>query len=73
MLSNRRRPLIVFTPKSLLRHKGATSPVRDFTSGSFRPVLGDTEVDPAGVRRVVLCSGKIYYDLLARREKLGPE
>nr|PZN45073.1 MAG: multifunctional oxoglutarate decarboxylase/oxoglutarate dehydrogenase thiamine pyrophosphate-binding subunit/dihydrolipoyllysine-residue succinyltransferase subunit [Actinomycetota bacterium] len=71
VLSNRRRPLIVFTPKSLLRHKGATSPVRDFTSGSFRPVLGDTKVDPAGVRTVVLCSGKIYYDLLARREKLG--
>ncbi|GGM93187.1 alpha-ketoglutarate decarboxylase [Thermopolyspora flexuosa] len=71
VLSNRRRPLIVFTPKSLLRHKGATSPVRDFTGGSFRPVLGDTKVDPAGVRTVVLCSGKIYYDLLARREKLG--
>jgi len=71
VLSNRRRPLVVFTPKSLLRHKGATSPVRDFTGGSFRPVLGDTKVDPAGVRTVVLCSGKIYYDLLARREKLG--
>mgnify|MGYP002620567785 FL=1 len=71
VLSNRRRPLIVFTPKSLLRHKGAASPVSEFTSGSFRPVLGDTTVDPSAVRRVVLCSGKIYYDMVAAREKSG--
>ncbi|GAA2882684.1 multifunctional oxoglutarate decarboxylase/oxoglutarate dehydrogenase thiamine pyrophosphate-binding subunit/dihydrolipoyllysine-residue succinyltransferase subunit [Streptosporangium fragile] len=70
-LSNRHRPLVVFTPKSLLRHKAAVSAVGDFTSGSFQPVLGDTTVDPSGVRKVVLVSGKLYYDLAATREKLG--
>ncbi|MFC3979107.1 MULTISPECIES: multifunctional oxoglutarate decarboxylase/oxoglutarate dehydrogenase thiamine pyrophosphate-binding subunit/dihydrolipoyllysine-residue succinyltransferase subunit [Streptosporangium] len=70
-MSNRRRPLVVFTPKSLLRHKAAVSAVSEFTSGSFRPVLGDTTVNPAQVRKVVLCSGKIYYDLAAAREKQG--
>jgi 2-oxoglutarate dehydrogenase E1 component len=64
-----RRPLIVFTPKSMLRLKGASSDVADFTSGTFEPVIGDRTVDPAKVDRVVLCSGKIYYDLLARRAK----
>jgi 2-oxoglutarate dehydrogenase E1 component len=62
-----RRPLIVFTPKSMLRLKGATSDVQDFTTGTFEPVIGDRTVDPAVVDRVVLCSGKIYYDLLGRR------
>src|SRR6476659_6718541 len=51
-LSNRHRPLVVFTPKSLLRHKAAISAVSDFTSGSFRPVLGDITAPPAGVRKV---------------------
>ncbi|MFC4061393.1 multifunctional oxoglutarate decarboxylase/oxoglutarate dehydrogenase thiamine pyrophosphate-binding subunit/dihydrolipoyllysine-residue succinyltransferase subunit [Planomonospora corallina] len=69
--SNRHRPLIVFTPKSLLRHKAAVSAVSDFTSGSFKPVIGDSTVDPAGVRTVVLCSGKIYYDLAAARDAQG--
>jgi multifunctional 2-oxoglutarate metabolism enzyme len=67
-LSPVRRPLIAFTPKSLLRLKAAVSDLDDFTTGTFRPVIGDT-VDPAGVRRVVLCSGKIYYDLAAERER----
>ncbi|WP_433497788.1 multifunctional oxoglutarate decarboxylase/oxoglutarate dehydrogenase thiamine pyrophosphate-binding subunit/dihydrolipoyllysine-residue succinyltransferase subunit [Sphaerimonospora sp. CA-214678] len=71
VLSNRHRPLIVFTPKSLLRLKAAASATADFTSGSFRPVIGDSTVDPAAVTRVVVCSGRIYYDLLARREKSG--
>lgn len=52
------------TPKSLLRHKLAVSPVEEFTSGSFMEVLDDTNVDPSRVKRVVLCSGKVYYDLL---------
>ena len=65
-LSPVRRPLIAFTPKSLLRLKAAVSELDDFTTGTFRPVIGDT-VDPAGVRRVLLCSGKIYYDLVAAR------
>ena len=66
-----RRPLIVFTPKSMLRLKAAASPVEDFTEGGFRPVIPETvvDIDPAGVRRVLLCSGKVYYDLLAERAK----
>ncbi len=71
VLSNRHRPLIVFPPMSLLRHKGAASPVEEFTTGAFRPVLGDPSVDPSGVRQVVLCSGRIYYDLLTARDKGG--
>ncbi|GAA4210287.1 multifunctional oxoglutarate decarboxylase/oxoglutarate dehydrogenase thiamine pyrophosphate-binding subunit/dihydrolipoyllysine-residue succinyltransferase subunit [Streptosporangium oxazolinicum] len=70
-LSNRHRPLVVFTPKSLLRHKAAISAVGDFTSGSFQPVLGDVTAPPAGVRKVVLVSGKLYYDLAAARDKEG--
>nr|WP_259359535.1 multifunctional oxoglutarate decarboxylase/oxoglutarate dehydrogenase thiamine pyrophosphate-binding subunit/dihydrolipoyllysine-residue succinyltransferase subunit [Brachybacterium sp. NBEC-018] len=66
-----RRPLIVFTPKSMLRNKAAVSAVEDFTSGGFRPVLPDTTVDPQQVRRVILTSGKVYWDLVARREKDG--
>ncbi|HSZ99795.1 MAG TPA: multifunctional oxoglutarate decarboxylase/oxoglutarate dehydrogenase thiamine pyrophosphate-binding subunit/dihydrolipoyllysine-residue succinyltransferase subunit [Streptosporangiaceae bacterium] len=75
-LSSRVKPLIVFTPKSMLRLKAATSAMADFTTGSFRPVLSDLAgaqagVDPAGVRRVVLCAGKIYYDLAERRQATG--
>jgi multifunctional 2-oxoglutarate metabolism enzyme len=67
-LSGRRTPLVVFTPKSMLRLKDATSGVPDFASGSFRPVIGDHgDLDPAAVRRVLLCSGKVYYDLAGRR------
>ncbi len=64
-----RKPLVVFTPKQLLRLRAATSPVEDFTSGTFQPVIGDDHVDPSGVDRVLLCSGRVYYDLLARRVK----
>jgi multifunctional 2-oxoglutarate metabolism enzyme len=66
-----RRPLVVFTPKSMLRLKAAASAVEDFTSGTFRPVIPEAEggIDPAGVRRVLLCAGKVYYDLLAARAK----
>jgi 2-oxoglutarate decarboxylase len=64
-----RRPLIVFTPKSMLRLKAATSPTEEFTSGHFLPVIADAHVDPANVDRVLLCSGKIYWDLVAEREK----
>ena len=66
-LSDRHKPLVVFTPKSLLRLKAAASPVAEFTSGSFRPLIADLGGDPAGVRRVLLCAGKVYYDLAARR------
>jgi 2-oxoglutarate dehydrogenase E1 component len=66
-----RRPLIVFTPKSMLRLKAAASAVEDLTSGTFRPVIPETEsgLDTGAVRRVLLCSGKVYYDLLAERAK----
>ncbi len=61
------KPLIVFTPKSMLRLKAATSHAAEFTTGGFRPVIGDSTVPPEGVRKVVFCSGKVYYDLLAER------
>ena len=70
-LSDVRRPLIAFTPKSLLRLKTAVSQLDDFTTGSFRPVIGDPVADAAGVTRLVFCSGKIYYDLLAGRTEAG--
>jgi 2-oxoglutarate dehydrogenase E1 component len=54
----------------MLRLKAAASPVTDFTSGSFRPLIGSAQESDAGVRRVVLCSGKVYYDLAARRRAL---
>jgi 2-oxoglutarate dehydrogenase complex dehydrogenase (E1) component-like enzyme len=62
-----RRPLIAFTPKSLLRLKAAVSGLDEFTNGTFQTVIGDTAADPATVRRVLLCSGKVYYDLAAAR------
>jgi 2-oxoglutarate dehydrogenase E1 component len=65
-LSPKKKPLVVFTPKSLLRHKLAVSSVADFTTGGFQTVIGDT-VDPAGVKRVLLCAGKVYYDLVQAR------
>ncbi|MGV1033721.1 MAG: multifunctional oxoglutarate decarboxylase/oxoglutarate dehydrogenase thiamine pyrophosphate-binding subunit/dihydrolipoyllysine-residue succinyltransferase subunit [Microbacteriaceae bacterium] len=68
--SRPRKPLIVFTPKAMLRLRGATSEVADFTTGGFQPVIDDSRVsDPATIKRVVQCSGKIYYDLLAELEK----
>ena len=71
-LSPVRRPLVVFTPKSLLRHREVVSSISDFTSGRFQPVLGDTTVpDPAKVKRVLICTGKVYYDLTAARAARG--
>ncbi len=64
-----RKPLVVFTPKSLLRHPKAVSTFDELSSGGFQEVINDTGIDPARVTRVVFCSGKIYYDLLAAREK----
>ncbi|MGM1076332.1 multifunctional oxoglutarate decarboxylase/oxoglutarate dehydrogenase thiamine pyrophosphate-binding subunit/dihydrolipoyllysine-residue succinyltransferase subunit [Streptomyces sp. H28] len=65
------KPLVVFTPKSMLRLKAAASKAEEFTSGRFRPVIGDDTVDPATVKKVVFCSGKVYYDLDAERKKRG--
>jgi 2-oxoglutarate dehydrogenase E1 component len=63
------RPLIVFTPKSMLRSKAAASQPGDFTSGEWRPVIGDDAVDAAAVERVLLCSGRITWDLFAERQR----
>jgi 2-oxoglutarate dehydrogenase E1 component len=64
-----RKPCIVFSPKSLLRHPAVVSPLKDFTSGSFLEVLEDPNVSAKDVKRVVLCSGKIYYDLAEVQQK----
>ncbi len=72
MLRPMRRPLIVFTPKSLLRSKEAASPLNDFTEGQFKPVIPEMEdLDAGSVRRIIACSGKIYYELLAARRAKG--
>ncbi|HJX90638.1 MAG TPA: multifunctional oxoglutarate decarboxylase/oxoglutarate dehydrogenase thiamine pyrophosphate-binding subunit/dihydrolipoyllysine-residue succinyltransferase subunit [Pyrinomonadaceae bacterium] len=66
------RPLIVMTPKSLLRLAAAASTVADLTQGGFRPLIDDAEItDGASVEKVVMCSGKVYYDLIEARKKLG--
>ncbi|TKB99608.1 2-oxoglutarate dehydrogenase E1 component [Pedobacter cryotolerans] len=59
-----RKPLVVFSPKSLLRHPLCVSPLKDFTDGKFQEVIDDVNVKPADVKRVVFCSGKIYYEML---------
>jgi 2-oxoglutarate decarboxylase len=71
VLGSLTRPLVIFTPKSLLRAKQAVSRRADFTSGNFRPLITDPEATGPGIRRVLMCSGKVYYDLLAHREKHG--
>ena len=65
----KRRPMVVFTPKSMLRLKAAASSISDFTSGTFLPVIGDTTVNNAS--RLIFCSGKIYHDLVAERNRLN--
>jgi 2-oxoglutarate dehydrogenase E1 component len=70
--SEPKRPLIVFAPKSMLRLKAASSSVEDFISGGFRPVIEDEQnLDPAKVSKVLFCSGKVYWDLLAEAQKRG--
>jgi len=64
-----RKPLIVFTPKSLLRYNKCVSSVDDFSKGGFQEVIDDIGVDKSKVKRVLFCSGKVYYDLLNRREE----
>ena len=67
-----RKPLIVMTPKSLLRHELSVSPLEDLTRGSFARVIGEIdELQPAQVRRIVFCSGKVYFDLLKTRRREG--
>lgn len=72
MLQGFRKPLIVMTPKSLLRHKLSVSPLEDLTKGSFRNVIDEVDdIAPAKVTRVVFCSGKVYFDLLDSRRSDG--
>jgi 2-oxoglutarate dehydrogenase E1 component len=68
-----RRPLVVMSPKWILRHKLATSSLEDLANGRFNNVLGDDSVTPDKVKRVVLCSGKVYYHLLEERMERGQE
>jgi 2-oxoglutarate decarboxylase len=65
-----RKPLIVFTPKFLLRYAKAASRLEELTSGAFQEVIGDPHVVGSGTRRLLLCSGKVYYDLINKREEL---
>ncbi|WP_309131636.1 multifunctional oxoglutarate decarboxylase/oxoglutarate dehydrogenase thiamine pyrophosphate-binding subunit/dihydrolipoyllysine-residue succinyltransferase subunit [Brevibacterium sp.] len=69
-LTPNKRPLVVFTPKSMLRLKAAANSVEDFTTGKFQPVIDDPTIDAGQVDRVVLVSGKLYWELLAKREKI---
>lgn len=68
-----RKPLIVMSPKSLLRHPKVVSPLEDFATGSFQPILDDPTADPKKVEKLVLCSGKLYFELLAKKEELNCE
>ncbi|MDE3742709.1 2-oxoglutarate dehydrogenase E1 component [Maribacter polysaccharolyticus] len=70
MKADFRKPLIIFTPKSLLRHPKAVSSVDEFTSGRFMEVLDDDSANVEKVKSLVFCTGKFYYDLLAERDKL---
>ncbi|HTJ99105.1 MAG TPA: 2-oxoglutarate dehydrogenase E1 component, partial [Bordetella sp.] len=71
-LLQEKKPLVLMTPKSLLRHPAATSSLRDLAQGAFRPVIGDiVHADPAAIRQVIVCTGKVYFDLAERRKTLG--
>jgi len=63
-----RKPMIVMSPKSLLRHPKVVSPLKDLEKGSFQEVIGDTYVKPKDVKKVLLCSGKVYFDLLEKQQ-----
>jgi len=64
-----RKPLIVFTPKSLLRHPMCVSPIEDLSNGGFKEVIDDASADPKKINRLVFCSGKLYYELLEEKQK----
>lgn len=74
MVRSLRKPLIIMTPKSLLRNKDATSPLSEFTKGGFQTVIPDTkDLKADKVKRVIACSGKVYYDLAKKREEKGTD
>lgn len=68
-----RKPLIVLTPKSLLRHPECVSAIDQFTQGGFKEIIDDAEVNHKKVKKVIFCSGKVYYDLIAKRRELNNE
>lgn len=61
------------SPKSLLRHPKVVSPLEDFANGSFQPIIDDAAADASKIEKLVLCSGKLYYELLAKKEELNCE
>jgi 2-oxoglutarate dehydrogenase E1 component len=74
MVRNLRKPLVIMTPKSLLRAKDAASPLSEFTKGGFQTVIPENrELKADKVKRVIVCSGKVYYDLVRKREERGAE
>ena len=74
MVRNLRKPLVIMTPKSLLRNKDATSPLSEFTRGGFQTIIPDSrELKGDKVKRVIACSGKVYYDLAKKRDELERE
>ncbi|MDD5029544.1 MAG: 2-oxoglutarate dehydrogenase E1 component [Rhodoferax sp.] len=74
MVRNLRKPLVIFSPKSLLRHKDAASPLSEFTKGCFQTIIADSKIVKGDkVKRIVACSGKVYYDLAKKREEKGVE
>jgi 2-oxoglutarate dehydrogenase E1 component len=74
MIRNLRKPLIIMTPKSLLRAKDACSPLSEFTKGTFQTVIPESkELDNKKVKRIICCSGKVYYDLVKKREEKGAD
>ncbi len=68
---NFRKPLVIMTPKSLLRHPKVVSPLEEFADGQFQPIIDDATANPEKIEKLVLCSGKIYYELLAKKEELN--
>ncbi len=68
-----RKPLVVFAPKSLLRHPRCVSTLDEFAKGHFQMVIDDSKANPANVKTVILCQGKLYYELLERKEELNAE
>ena len=70
---NFRKPLVIMSPKSLLRHPRVVSPLEDLANGKFQPIIDDTTTDANKVEKLVLCTGKLYYELLAKKEELNAE
>jgi len=64
-----RKPWVVTTPRRLLGHKGCVSSLEDLAAGGYQNIIGDPEADPKKVTRLVACSGKVYYDLIAARRE----